>query len=160
MQTNVSDTVGSRAGTWFRQYCYYIFGEPISCYYYADAIEDGFLVDVSETAREAGITFPVAITRTAYDRYIKPDPMPECQDERGRLWDAISMLRFAILRSGATDRITYRVIFVMDGNGDLRDNERKHRMGGSPARLVTLKAICGPGDDAEPMITIMMPDED
>jgi hypothetical protein len=26
--------------------------------------------------------------------------------------------------------------------------------------LVTLKALCGPGDDAEPVITIMLPDED
>ena len=26
--------------------------------------------------------------------------------------------------------------------------------------LVTLKAICGPGDDAEPVITIMLPGED
>ena len=27
-------------------------------------------------------------------------------------------------------------------------------------RLVTLKAVCGPGDDAEPVITIMLPEED
>ena len=26
--------------------------------------------------------------------------------------------------------------------------------------LVTLKAICGPGDRGEPVITIMLPDED
>jgi hypothetical protein len=26
--------------------------------------------------------------------------------------------------------------------------------------LVTLKAACGPGDDAEPVLTIMLPDED
>jgi len=28
------------------------------------------------------------------------------------------------------------------------------------ARLVTLKALCGPGDDGEPVITIMLPEED
>ena len=28
------------------------------------------------------------------------------------------------------------------------------------ARLVHLKAICGPGSDFEPVITVMMPDED
>jgi hypothetical protein len=26
--------------------------------------------------------------------------------------------------------------------------------------LVTLKAVCGPGDTPEPVITIMLPDED
>ena len=26
--------------------------------------------------------------------------------------------------------------------------------------LVRLKAVCGPGDQAEPVITVMMPDED
>ena len=29
-----------------------------------------------------------------------------------------------------------------------------------PAELITLKAHCGPGDDAEPVITIMLPNED
>jgi hypothetical protein len=27
-------------------------------------------------------------------------------------------------------------------------------------RLVTLKAMCGPGDQGEPVITIMLPEED
>jgi hypothetical protein len=26
--------------------------------------------------------------------------------------------------------------------------------------LVQLKAVCGPGDEGEPVITVMMPDED
>jgi hypothetical protein len=26
--------------------------------------------------------------------------------------------------------------------------------------LVRLKAVCGPGDEGEPVITVMMPDED
>jgi hypothetical protein len=26
--------------------------------------------------------------------------------------------------------------------------------------LVTLKAICGPGDNGEPVVTIILPDED
>ena len=47
-----------------------IFGEPISTYTRAEAIEDGVLVDVSETAAEAGITFPVAITRRLWTEWI------------------------------------------------------------------------------------------
>ena len=38
----------------------------ISAYSRNQAIDDGFLVDVSDTAREAGFSIPVALTRTAY----------------------------------------------------------------------------------------------
>ena len=41
-----------------------LFGEVISSYSRAQAIEDGVLVDVSSVARAAGIKFPVAMTRT------------------------------------------------------------------------------------------------
>jgi hypothetical protein len=37
----------------------------IHCYTRADAIRDGVLNDVSETAREAGIRWPVALTAAA-----------------------------------------------------------------------------------------------
>jgi hypothetical protein len=38
---------------------------------------------------------------------------------------------------------------------------RNHNRERSDRRdLVTLKALCGPGDDAEPVITIMLPEED
>ena len=41
--------------------------DPIfSTYSRAQAIEDGILVDVSDTAREAGFTIPVALTRTVW----------------------------------------------------------------------------------------------
>ncbi len=43
-----------------------IFGEPISIYTRAQALDDGFLVDVSELAKEAGFRFPVALTRAAW----------------------------------------------------------------------------------------------
>ena len=42
----------------------------ISVYTRAQAIEDGILVDVSETAREAGFRIPVAITRTVWSRLV------------------------------------------------------------------------------------------
>ncbi len=43
------------------------FGPVLSAYTRAQAIEDGILVDVSETAREAGFTIPVAVTRTVWN---------------------------------------------------------------------------------------------
>jgi hypothetical protein len=122
-----------------------LFGEVIYAYTRADALADGTLVDVSETAREAGIRFPVAITRTVWDGYVTPDPRSVRlgQSEAGRLWDVLWMLRVEMRRGGT--EILYRVCFIM--------KERQRR-------LVTLKAVCGPGDDGEPVITIMLPEED
>jgi hypothetical protein len=122
-----------------------VFGEVISSYSRAQAIEDGYLVDVSEVAKEAGIKFPVAVTRTVWDGYITPDTRAEKlgQSESGRLWDTLWMLRCNLKRGGS--EIRYQLYYIM--------KERQKR-------LVTLKAVCGPGDDAEPVITIMLPEED
>ena len=43
------------------------FDPVLSVYTRAQAIEDGFLVDVSDTAREAGFKIPVAVSRTVWD---------------------------------------------------------------------------------------------
>ena len=43
------------------------FGPAISAYTRAQAIDDGILVDVSDTAREAGFNIPVAVTRTVWN---------------------------------------------------------------------------------------------
>ena len=122
-----------------------LFGDVISSYSRAEAIEDGYLVDVSNVAKEAGIKFPVAVTRALWDGYIIPDPRAERlgQSETGRLWDTLWMLRCNLKRGGKT--IQYQLYYIM--------KERQKR-------LITLKTVCGPGDDAEPVITIMLPEED
>lgn len=70
------------------------FGDVIAGYSRAQALEDGVLIDVSDTAREAGFKFPVAITQAVWDRYIIPSELDANygQDERGRLWDTLWML--------------------------------------------------------------------
>lgn len=123
--------------------------EVISSYSRAQAIEDGFLVDVSETceARELGFKFPIALTRCVYDKYVEVPPGAPFQDKRGRLWDVLYMLVIALRQQHERpDRILYK-LHVSDG-----------RPGIPP--LVTLLAVCGPGDDPRPVITIMEPDED
>ena len=42
--------------------------EVIDAYSRAQALEEGVLVDVSVLAREAGIKFPVAVTRAVWQR--------------------------------------------------------------------------------------------
>ena len=127
-----------------------IFGEVISSYSRAQAITDGILVDVSETAREAGFIFPVAMTRAAWSdcvEWSEADSQRQThQDESGRLWDVLWMASRAARRGG--EEIRFQLYRVARGGC------------GTRPRLVTLKALCGPGDDAEPVITIMMPGED
>jgi hypothetical protein len=67
--------------------------EVIHRYTRADAIRDGILVDVSEAAREAGFKWPVALTAAAWGRCVAVPPGVLCQDEAGRLWDVLTMLR-------------------------------------------------------------------
>jgi hypothetical protein len=122
-----------------------IFGEPIFTYSRAQALEDGVLVDVSGTAVEAGIKFPVAVTRAVWDRYVEVPEGVSCQDQAGRCWDLCWMLRCAIYANRSGSIINYE-LFVRN------DNRR--------ARRVELKAVCGPGDQAEPVITVLLPEED
>jgi len=119
--------------------------EVISTYTRAQAIEDGVLVDVSAVAREAGIKFPVALTATVFGQCVEVPEGVIGQDESGRLWDILWMLRLAAKKGGDT------VLFRLHVRSDNSDR--------TPP-LVTLKAVCGPGDQGEPVITIMLPDED
>jgi hypothetical protein len=123
------------------------YADLIQAYTRADAIRDGVLIDVSPVAREAGIRYPVALTRAAWERCVAVPPGVVCQDEAGRLWDVLWLLACAV-RGGAGGQ---EVRFGVHVRNDNRD--------GTPP-LVRLKALCSPGDQGEPVVTVMMPDED
>ena len=53
----------------------------------SQAIADGFQIEVTKTAAEAGIRFPVFITRGVYEKCVAVPPGVTGQDESGRLWD-------------------------------------------------------------------------
>ena len=127
------------------------FGSVIYSYTRKQAVADGVQVDVTKTAQEAGIKFPVFLTRTVFDAYVAvPGGRAQApgQDEAGRLWDIVWMLRFGILRSRpGVDRIPVALY--------VRNENRR-------AKLVKLIATCSALDisDPQPAITVMMPDED
>ena len=124
------------------------FGPVIYSYTRAQAVADGVQVDVTKTAQEAGIRFPMFLTRTVYDAFVTVPAGVTAQDEAGRLWDLVWMTRFAILRARpGTNRVPV-ALYVRNDN--------------RAARLVKLVATCGPLDidDPAPAITVMMPDED
>ena len=127
--------------------------QHLSAYTRAQAIEDGILVDVSETAREAGFKIPVAVTRTVWDRLVAvPEGYQGFQDERGRLWDVVWMAHYYARRAPDRDRVTMSVL-VRDIRKDLRDSNRP------PRRHCPIVAI-GAGDQDEPVVTIMFPEDD
>ena len=124
------------------------FGEVIHAYTREQAVADGFQIEVTKTAQEAGIKFPMFLTRAVFDAYVAVPPDVTGQDEAGRLWDLVWMARFAILRShGHADRLPF-ALYVRNDN--------------RAPKLVKLIATCGALDidDPQPAITVMMPDED
>jgi hypothetical protein len=122
--------------------------EVLYAYTRKDALADGVQIDVSEMAREAGLKFPVYLTRAVWENYVRVPDGVRCQDEQGRLWDIVWMLRCAARRTNGP-----QMRFQLHVRNDNRDR--------TPP-LVTLKAVCGPRDidDPAPAITIMLPDED
>lgn len=113
------------------------------------AIEDGVLVDVSAMATEAGFLVPVAITATVYAEIVSPDEAARAigQSPNGRLWDLLFLLLVRAKTLGPTDDLsqtTYTMRVAEAGK----------------SRDVTLKAVIGPGDEREPVITVMFPWED
>ena len=124
------------------------FGQPIYTYTRAQAVADGEQVEVTRTAAEAGIRFPVFLTRSVFDTYVAVPPGVTGQDEAGRLFDLVWMLRFAIIRARpGCDRLPV-ALYVRN------DNRRP--------RLVKLVAVCGPLDidDPTPAIIVLLPDDD
>jgi hypothetical protein len=120
--------------------------DVIYAYTRAQALSDGVLVDVTQNAREAGIRHPTALTRSVWERYVRVPERTSCQDEQGRLWDVLWMFRLAALAASDECMVTFQVLV----NNDDAEGPRP----------VTLKSVCGPGDDLEPVITIMLPEED
>lgn len=122
-----------------------LFGKVIHTYTRAQAIQDGVLVDVTETAKEMGFKFPLAVTSAVW-QIIQPDQAAESMGESatGRLWDCLWMLLIAIKRGSGGAIIPFS--FIVTEN--------------CLQRTVQLKAVCGPGDNMEPVITVMLPSED
>ncbi len=126
------------------------FGPVIYSYTRKQAIEDGVLVDLTTWAAETGFTIPVACTSAVWHGWIVPPEKARAmgQSERGRGHDLLWLLFCAIRRSSrqdALDQVHFKVLFQQ-----------------SPGRTETVrfKAVCGPGDQGEPVVTIMEPNED
>ena len=122
-----------------------LFGPVISTYSRAQAIADGVLIDVSQMAEKAGIKYPTAVTSAVWHEFVEVPEGVDGQDELGRLWDIFNMFRVAAKCPNGSTELLFEVVVKNDNTAP---------------KLVNLKAIFGPGDTPDPVITIMQPDED
>ena len=141
-------------------------GEPIFSYSRAQAVADGVLVDLTNATddhgqllcRQAGFKIPVAVTRAAWAKTIEAGGTWRSENDgevleleggqslTGRLWDLLWMLHVACSRAANTDRVHFQLLVDVHGDG-------RHE-------LVKLWALCGPGDQGEPVLTVMLDGED
>lgn len=121
--------------------------EVVSVYTRAQALEDGVLVDLTDWSREAGFKVPVAVTRGVWG-VLKPSKELEAEGEDvvGRAWDMFTILRQAIRGAAGSDSVHFAPLFTQEA--------------GRAPEGVEMWARIGPGDDAEPVITVMLRGED
>jgi len=123
------------------------FGHTISSYSRKQAIEDGVLVDFDAVSpgivKEAGIIFPMAITRKAW-QLIDDAVEKGGKDLDGVIWDMLTMFKFYAPKSTSSQMEFEMLIWEKHVGED---------------RLMKFKAICSAGDTPEPVITIMLPNE-
>ena len=122
--------------------------EIIYSYSRAQAIEDGVLIDVTETVKKAGIIYPTAITNGLYSQYIVPEPiLQESEDTINiRILSVLYSLISAIKESKKNHSYIFFTAPIVFPNGQHVE-----------ARLW---ASVGGGDNGEPVITVMLEGED
>jgi hypothetical protein len=128
------------------------FGPPVHVYTRREALDDGVLIDVTDLAKQAGFKVPVAIT-AAVEILVNPTQL-EAEDwgqsRTRRLWDVLWMARFYAKQNLESSEYRFQVIFQFAGRAG-------HRAG---QRTLSLKCNIGPGDEGEPVITILTLEED
>jgi hypothetical protein len=104
-----------------------------------EAIAEGLLIDVSTAAREAGIRHPTALTRQAWERYVTVPRGAIGETEERRLRNILQALRLAAEQSKPRETSLFFTVWVHDGE---------------EMQFCGLRAVCGPGDDLEPVIIV------
>jgi len=121
-----------------------VFGNVIFAYTREQAISDGVLVDVSKTAREAGFLWPFAMTAEVWTMIERIPKKFSHEDIAGRLWDVLMVARASI---GSAQRQQDVIFFEVILHQDHHDRVR-------------LKMHSGPGNRGEPVLTLIVPDQD
>ncbi len=114
----------------------------VAVYTRAEALEDGVLVDITDLAKEAGFSVPVAVTSGIFAMLGEDIPG---QDFEGRTWDLLTIFKLNA-KNSKSDVVKFAPLFVRE-------------YGKKPAPVQMWSKI-GPGDQGEAVITIMLEGED
>jgi hypothetical protein len=118
-------------------------GPVVSSYTRQQAINDGMLIDVSIQAAAIGFKYPVAITDSVHAHYVENGGfknMEACVVHRSILTDALQAIRNSIRNSGKQcDQLQFVAAFETTTD-----------------KAVPVFVHIGPGDTADPVITIML----
>ena len=121
--------------------------ELVYSYSRAQAIADGVLIDVTAQARETGFKLHTAVSDNLFNGYIVPPQglEGEGQSVEGRLHDVLWMVLVAARKQSEGAYVETDVLFLM-----------------APGRQEKVKvvAVVGPGDEGEPVLTVMLPGDD
>lgn len=123
--------------------------EVISSYSRAQALDDGVLVDVTTVAAEAGIRFPTALSQEVHASYVAVPRGVHAQDERGRAWDILWMLRLRLRGRPVSELLQGPAYFTVL----VRNDNRK----AVPVRFAAHCTLEGEG--GTPVLTVMLPSE-
>jgi hypothetical protein len=109
----------------------------------ADQLAAGDLVDVTDTAREAGFQSSRRRYPRVVGRHRDIPPAHSYQSVRGRLWDLVSMAYLAARKNPDADVVHFKLIMHHENR-----------------TYLDVAMRCGPGDDAAPVITLLLVDEE
>ena len=126
----------------------------IHSYTRKQAIEDGVLINITDVAHRFGFIIPVAVTQTVYNKYIDWSNEDTVRqkiklDINDRLQEILFMLRCAIKNYNLdVDTLVYLIRVIPRDGQTIKSQHMTH------------KTMMGPGDQCEPVMTILLPDED
>lgn len=113
-----------------------------------DAIQDGTLIDLTNNFPDIShqlYKYPVACTASVWAIIeAAVASKKNCNDFAGIVWDILWMSQKGIIKRIDETKHIFRVIITGTG----------------PRKYHDFKIICHGGDEAEPVLTIMMPGED
>ena len=121
--------------------------EIISTYTRADAIRDGVLVDITANYPDSHqlYKYPIACTASVWSIIEASVACKKhCNDLSGVIWDLLWMSQKGIVKKIDESQHIFRVKII----------------GSGPKRYYDFKIVCHGGDQAEPVLTIMLPNED
>ena len=119
----------------------------ISVYTRKQAIEDGVLINITEAARQSGFKLPFSITSNLHQKYVVPPQ--EVQDipgqsEEERLARLLNQACLAAFSEKQSNHAVFGMLFLME-----------------PEKFqnTDIWMIIDGGDDGQPVLTLMLPED-